>query len=483
MRRRSASVLAVVALLVTACSSGGPGALPPTQPAADSPSSTGAAPTAVPLPTTAVSSSAAPGDTSSIASTTVDSSTDVTTPAATSGTAAHGGAGGAVAVYTWWQSGSEKDGLDAMLRVFDDTLPRDSFVNLSTERSSANPKSSLMAHLSNGKPPDSFQWDAGQDLVDFITRDQVQPVDDVINDLGGPDLFPSALLQAMTVNGHRYAVPTAVDRTNVMWTNPKVLEHAGIDPAVVPPDIAAWITDLGTVRTSGIKTPLAIGGFWTQTQLLENVLLADLGAQRYTGLFNGSTAWGSDDVSAAIADYATLLTFANHAEVGDDWLPAIDAVADGTAAYSVMGDWALAEFDKKKKDAGPDYRYSPTPGTTGVFAFHADSYTLATGAPNPGGARDWLELVGSGAGLRAFTLAEGSIPARLDTDPVGYNSYQQTAIASWGTDTVVPSIAHGGAVSPDWRSDVYTAVMAFYDTRDQTALQDSLVRAARTYLR
>jgi glucose/mannose transport system substrate-binding protein len=80
-----------------------------------------------------------------------------------------------------------------------------------------------------------------------------------------------------------------------------------------------------------------------------------------------------------------------------------------------------------------------------MFGFLADSFTLPVGAPNPDGAKAWLDTVGSLEGQVAFNKAKGSIPARTDADPAEFSEYQQSAIEAYGKDTIVPSLAHGAA--------------------------------------
>lgn len=436
--------------------------------------------------TTAGSTPAAAGSTVESSAEVPASSPDASVPAGTSAPAGSsvagtpGGAGGEVGVFTWWAAGSEKEGLDALEGLFKTTYPNDTFVNLAVAGGAgSNAKAKLASDLANNNPPGSFQGHAGAELTDYITNGQIEPVDEIITELGGAATFPQTLLDRLTVDGKIYSVPSNVHRANVVWANPKVLTDAGIDPKVVPADIKGWIADLEKVKASGIETPLTIGGTWTQVQLLENVLLADLGVEGYNGLFDGTTDWAGAEVTTAITDFATLLTYTNTAADGDDWPAAIDAVADGTAAYNVMGDWAVAEFNTKKKVDGTDYIYFPTPGTDGVFDFLADSFTLPVGAPNPEGTKDWLRLIGSAEGQKAFNLAKGSIPARSDVVAADYPAYQQTAIASWTSDTIVSSIAHGAAVSIGWGSDISSAVSKFYASKDAATLQADLATAAQ----
>ncbi|HKX68460.1 MAG TPA: extracellular solute-binding protein [Intrasporangium sp.] len=392
-----------------------------------------------------------------------------------------GGAGGEVGVFTWWAAGSEKAGLDALEKLFKEKYPNDTFVNLAVAGGAgSNAKAKLASDLQNNQPPDSFQGHAGAELADYIDNDQIVPVNDVITALGGESVFPKNLLDRLTVDGNIYSVPSNIHRANVVWANTAVLEKAGV--TAVPKDIKAWMADMDKVKASGVATPLSVAGSWTQLQLFETVLISDLGPEKYSGLFDGSTKWDSAEVKAAAADYKKLLTYANTASDGDDWPVATDMVIEGKAAYNVMGDWAVAEFAAKGKKEQTDYQYFAVPGQDGVFDFLADSFTLPKGAKNPGGTKDWLMLIGSAEGQKAFNLAKGSIPARTDVPPTDFPPYQQSAMEAFKSNTIVSSIAHGAAVSLAWNADMTTAISKFYTTKDDATLVTDLAAAAAKYV-
>lgn len=404
-----------------------------------------------------------------------------TTAPSGSQSAAPGGAGGDVGVFTWWAAGSEKKGLDELEKLFTSTYPNDKFVNLAVAGGAgSNAKAKLASDLVNNQPPDSFQGHAGAELLDYIDAGQIEPVNDIITALGGESVFPKSLLDRLTVEGSIYSVPSNIHRANVVWANTAVLKKAGINAA--PKDIKSWIADMEKVKASGVATPLSVSGTWTQVHLFETVLIADLGVDKYNGLFDGSTPWDSAEVKQAAVDYKTLLSYANTASDGDDWPVATDMVIDGKAAYNVMGDWAVAQFNDKGKKEQTDYLYFPVPGTDGVFDFLADSFTLPKGAKNPGGAKDWLSLIGSAEGQKAFNLAKGSIPARTDVAPTDFPPYQQSAMKSFKSDQIVSSIAHGAAVSLAWNADISTAISKFYTSKDDATLVTDLAAAAKKYL-
>jgi glucose/mannose transport system substrate-binding protein len=392
-----------------------------------------------------------------------------------------GGAGGEVGVFTWWAAGSEKAGLDALEKLFKEKYPNDTFVNLAVAGGAgSNAKAKLASDLKNNQPPGSFQGHAGAELADYIDNDQILPVNDVITALGGESVFPKNLLDRLTVDGNIYSVPSNIHRANVVWANSAVLKKAGIN--AVPKDITSWMADMDKVKASGVATPLSIAGSWTQLQLFETVLISDLGVDKYNGLFDGKTKWDSAEVKTAAADYKKLLTYANTASDGDDWPVATDMVIDGKAAYNVMGDWAVAQFTAKNKKEQTDYQYFAVPGQEGVFDFLADSFTLPKGTKNPGGTKDWLMLIGSAEGQKAFNLAKGSIPARTDVPPTDFPPYQQSAMEAFKTNKIVSSIAHGAAVSQAWSSEMTTAISKFYTTKDDATLVSDLAKAAAKYV-
>ncbi|WNM25881.1 ABC transporter substrate-binding protein [Demequina capsici] len=350
-----------------------------------------------------------------------------------------------VEVFTWWTSGGEKAGLDGLVSVLADKYPNVTFVNGAVAGGAGSAaKDLLQSRLQANDPPDTFQAHAGAELDDYIAAGQVQDISDLYTEFGLTDVFPADLLSLLTVDGAIYSVPANIHRANVVWANPSVLEAAGLDSTATYATMSDWFTALDAVQASG-QTALSIATTWTQVQLLETVLISDLGADGYIGLWDGTTDWTGSDVTAALEDFQKLMSYTNTDRDGLDWPDALQMVVDGTAGFNVMGDWAAGELDTQSLTAGTDYIYFPVPGTSGIFDFLSDSFTLPVGAPHPDGAKAWLDVVGSLEGQTAFNIAKGSIPARTDADPSLFNAYQQSAIKDFASDTIVPSLAHGAA--------------------------------------
>lgn len=386
---------------------------------------------------------------------------------------------GKVGVFTWWADGSEKVGLDALVKVFNTDYPNLTFDNLAVAGGAGSQaKSVLAAQLKAGNPPDSFQAHAGAELQDYIDADQLEDLTSFYADNKLTEQFPKDLVDRLTVDGKIYSVPSNIHRANVVWANVGVLKDAGIDPAKPATDLDGWFADMDKIKAKG-KTPLAVAGSWTQVQLFENILLSSLGVDGYNGLWDGKTDWKGSDVTTAIEAYKKALSYTNtDRDSLSDWAPATQLVQDGAAAYNVMGDWAEAKFAQDGDKAGVDYTYFPTPGTAGVFDFLADSFTLPVGAPNPNGAKAWLTTIGSADGQSAFNKAKGSIPANTTAKTDDFSEYQKSAIKDFGQDKIVSSLAHGAAVPVAWLNDLSTAVSKFGGDGNVSALQDSAAAIA-----
>jgi glucose/mannose transport system substrate-binding protein len=389
-----------------------------------------------------------------------------------------------VEVFTWWASGNDKSSFKDLVGVFQGQNPDIQLIDASVRGSGgAQARAAIEARLESNNPPDSFQAAAGAGLTDYIEAGQIQDLTAwyAANGLS-EGVYRAALLELLGVDGKIYSVPSDIHRVNVLWANTGLLEAAEIDPTVAPANVDAWLEDLEKLRESGVEYPLALGNDWTQVQLFENVLVADLGAVLYQNLWKSTKNWEGDRLRTAVEHYAQLLEYVDPLSLNQEWNEATQTVVDGKAAYVVMADFALISFQQAGYAYGKQYHAYPMPGTVGVFDFLADSFTLPVGAVHEKAAQQWLLTVSSAEGQKALSIRKGSIPARTDTVPGDYSPYQQTAIASLQLDTVVPSLAHGVAANPSWTKDITTAVVKFAGDGHPEALVNALIAAAHSQL-
>jgi glucose/mannose transport system substrate-binding protein len=390
-----------------------------------------------------------------------------------------------VEVFSWWTGGGEAAGLQALIKDFSAKNPGVSFDNATVAGGAGtNAKAVLQSRLKANQPPDSFQGHAGAELQDYIKAGQVEPLDDFYKQQGFDKAFPQSLINEISYQGHVYSVPANIHRANVLWFNPTVVSKAGI--TAPPSTVAEFISDLGKVKAAEPDVlPISVGDSWTTEHLWETVMIGDLGADGWNALWKSGADWSGPKVTQAINDFKTIMTYVPASSYGADWQTAAKEVIDGKAAYNVMGDWAAGYFTSSTasgglgKTAKTDFDWAPAAGTSGVYDWLSDSFTLAKGAPHPSAAKAWLAEIGSKDGQDIFNPIKGSIPARTDEDKTKYTGYLAWALDEWGKDTLVGSFYHGVVANNTWHADIDNAEGQFLKDWNVANFQKALVTAAQ----
>jgi glucose/mannose transport system substrate-binding protein len=383
-----------------------------------------------------------------------------------------------VEVFSWWTGAGEQEGLDAMIADFKTKNPNIEVVNAAVSGGAGtNAKAILANRLQAGNPPDSYQRHAGLELADDIKAAKVEDLGKLYDAQGWKDKLPKGLLEAITIDGKVYSVPVNIHRANLIWYVPKTLAALGI--AGPAKSWKEFLTQAQTIKAKG-KTALAIGPAWTQKHLLETVLLGDLGPDKYTGLWNGKTDWKSAEVTAALGTFIKVLAVSDIKSSAADWQPAADRVIDGTAVYTVMGDWLDGYWGRAKKLAfKTDYDVAASPGSAGIYDFLSDSFTLPVGAKHHDAAEKWLIECGSVQGQDLFNPQKGSVPARTDADKSKYQNYLASALKDWQDPAtkIVGSLAHGVVANNAFGSEIDTALGIFVESRDSAGFATAVAKA------
>jgi glucose/mannose transport system substrate-binding protein len=373
-----------------------------------------------------------------------------------------GGGDNQVEVYSWWTGPGEEDGLKAMVADFQQRYPGIRFVNAAVSGGAgSNAKAILATRLLSNDPPDSYQRHAGLELADDVRSGKVQDLSALYQEQGWTKVFPKGLLDNLTIDGKIYAVPVNIHRANLMWYDPRTLRKVGI--AAPPKTWTEFLQQAVAIKAKGL-TPLTIGPEWTQKQLLETVLLGQLGTEGYQRLWTNPDAWSDPETLAALGVYKQVLAVSDLSSSAADWQPQIDRVISGSAVYAVMGDWAYSYLAVTKKLTWQrEYSVVATPGSDGVYDFLSDSFTLPVGLRHPAAARDWLLEAGSTAGENLFNPLKGSVPARVDADTGKYVDYLSWALQQWRDPKtrIVGSLTHGVVADNAWNAEIDTALGLF----------------------
>jgi glucose/mannose transport system substrate-binding protein len=279
-----------------------------------------------------------------------------------------------VEAVSWWTTGGEANGFNAIIDKFNTDNPTIKVSNSAIAGGAGSAaQAALQNRVLNGTPPDTFQVHMGHELLDtYVTPGYMDNIDDLYTANGWTTQFPKGVLDIVSAKDaggtlHYYSVPLDIHRANVLWYNKTVFTANNLK---VPTTWDEFMTVAAALQAKGI-TPLAIGdnGIWANGMILEDCLLAKLGATGFEGLWTGATDWASADVTAALTTYKQVLTFTNSDHSSLSWDQAADylipasAGAQPKAAMTIMGDWADGEFGAK---TFTDYSYAAAPGTSGV---------------------------------------------------------------------------------------------------------------------
>jgi glucose/mannose transport system substrate-binding protein len=370
-------------------------------------------------------------------------------------------ASGDLEIFSWWTGGGEAAGLDALIAAF----PGINIINSAVAGGSGvNARAVLTTRMLGGDPPDTFQVHAGAELNDLWVRaGLMEPLNDIFEANGWLEQYPQGLLDLISDDaGNIYSVPVNIHRSNVLWYVPANLEEWGV---TVPANWDEFVsTTCPALQAAGV-TPLAVGENWTQAHLWESVALAELGVDGYNGLWDGSTSWTSPEAVGVWETFGQILACSNDDRNALSWQDASRQVADGEAAFNIMGDWAAGYFlVDLALEPGTGFSWAASPGTDGTFMMLSDTFGLPVGAPNADNVRAWLTFLGSAEAQDIFNPLKGSLPANTSAD-IGnaelYNAYFQDAYEDWTGNAIVGSQAHGAVASPAFTNGFSSIVASF----------------------
>ena len=181
--------------------------------------------------------------------------------ASTSNTAS--GGSGKLEIFSWWTAGGEADGLAEMFKIYKQKYSGVQIVNATVAGGAGtNAKAVLKTRMEGGKPPDSFQVHAGQELIStWVKASKMEPITSVWNSEGWDKTIPKDLKDIVSSNGEVWSVPVNVHRGNALWYNKKILDENNITP---PTNMDDFLSALGKLKAKLPTGALALGssGNW-----------------------------------------------------------------------------------------------------------------------------------------------------------------------------------------------------------------------------
>ena len=458
-----------------ACAPAAP-ATPTSPPAPAATTAPAAAPTTAPAPPTAAPA-AKPTEAAAAAKPTTAAAA-TTAPAAAPAPAIKPAPAGKLEIFSWWTTGGEAAGLNALFDMYRKQNPGVDIVNATVAGGAgSNAKAVLKTRMLGGDPPDSFQVHMGHELTDtWVVTGKMEPLDAIYSEMGFDKQFPKGVLDIVTYEGKPYSVPVNIHRANVLWYNKKVFSDNNLKP---PETMDDFFQAAETLKSKGI-TPVAFGNkeSFEAVHTFETVAIGTLGADGYNGLWTGKTSWTDQKVTESLNNFKKMLGYINNDYAGLTWDQANDLLISGKAAMTIMGDWIDGDYTSKKFT---DYGWIAAPGNKGIYDALSDTFGLPKGAKNTEQVKNWLRLIGTPEAQDAFNPLKGSVPANTTAGKSNYDEYLKSAINDWKTLNVVPSLAHGAAASEGWLTAITDAMTVFVTRQDvpstQAALQQACVDA------
>ncbi len=379
---------------------------------------------------------------------------------------------GDVEVLHWWTSGGEA----ASVNYLKDKLS-DAGVGWTdfavAGGGGENAMTVLKSRAISGNPPTAAQI-KGPSIQEWGDLGFLADIDVVAKANDWDNLLPSVVSDVMKHNGKYVAAPVNVHRVNWMWSNPEVFRYAG---ATIPTTWDDFMVQAKKLEDAGFIALAHGGQAWQDATLFEAVVLGVGGADYYNSAFVSPVDLNvlkSDTTVAVFETFGNLRQFIDANSPGRDWNVATSMVIEGKAGMQIMGDWAKGEFKVAGKNVGTDFVCTAAPGTSGghtfnidSFAFFAQSDAASTAAQNTMAA----EILGTDF-QTVFNLNKGSIPARLGVSRAEFDSCAHDSmdafVAASASGSLVPSFAHGMAVSSAVSGAIYDSATNFFNS-DQSA--------------
>ncbi len=295
------------------------------------------------------------------------------------------------------------------------------------------------------------------------------------------ELLPKVIADQMKHKGRYVAVPVNVHRVNWLWANSAVLSKAGV--STLPTTYDAFFAAADKIKAAGFIAVAHGGQDWQDFTVFESVVLGVGGAAFYNSALVqlDKRALAGDTMRQSLEVFRRLKSYVDDKATGRDWNVATDMVIKGKAGFQFMGDWAKGEFIAAGQQPGVDFSCSAAPGTAKAYTFNVDSFAMfQLKAWEAQKAQGYLAYLLMGQDFQEkFNLRKGSIPARLHMDMDKFDACAKASskdfVAASKAATLVPSVAHGMAVSTAAQGALRAVVSEFWNN-DRTTVDDAIGR-------
>ena len=345
----------------------------------------------------------------------------------------------------------------------------------------------LKSRVVSGNPPSAAQI-KGPAIQQWAGEGVLANLDATAKAENWDALLPKVVADGMKYKGNYVAVPVNVHRVTWIWANPDVLKKAGV--AGMPKTFDEFFAAADKIKAAGLIAVAHGGQNWQDFTTFESVMLGVGGTRFYNDAMVklDPTALGSDAMKKSLETFRKIKSYTDPASSGRDWNLTTAMVMQGKAGFQFMGDWAKGEFVAAGKVPGKDFLCAAAPGTASAFTYNIDSFAMfKLKAADAQKAQGELAAVIMGEPFQeVFNLNKGSIPARLNMKLDKFDDCAKQSskdfVDTAKTGGLVPSIAHGMAVSPAIEGAMKDAVSQFWNNEKITVADamKTIASAAKT---
>ena len=345
----------------------------------------------------------------------------------------------------------------------------------------------LKSRVVSGNPPSAAQI-KGPAIQEWAQEGVLANLDSVAKTEKWDSLLPQVVANVMKYKGSYVAAPVNVHRVNWVWANPDVLKKSGV--ASMPTNYDEFFVAAEKIKKAGFIAVAHGGQNWQDFTTFESVVLGVGGAKFYQEALVklDPKALNSATMKKSLETFRKIKGYTDAASPGRDWNLATAMVMQGKAGFQFMGDWAKGEFVAAGKKPGKDFLCAAAPGTATSFTFNVDSFAMFklkdAGAQKAQG--DLAAAIMSPEFQEVFNLNKGSIPVRLNMSMAKFDDCAKLSskdfVDTAKTGGLVPSVAHGMAISPATEGAIKDLVSQFWND-DKISIDDGqkrLVAAAAT---
>ena len=317
-------------------------------------------------------------------------------------------------VIHWWTSGGES----AAVKVFADQFSAAGGTWVDTAiANGANARMAAINRIVGGNPPTATQFNIGKQFDDLVDNGLLADVDAQAAAQNWKAVLPPAFLEAVTRDGHEYAVPVNIHGQNWLWYSTDALAKAGVQP---PNNWDELFTALDKLKAAGL-IPLAFSGQSNWERGLFNITMVGRGGR---DMFVGF--WGKRDVALVkgpefrkVAEtYKRLRDYVDPGSPGRNWNDATALVISGKAGMQFMGDWAKGEFTAAGLTPGKEYGCTVLNDRGMAYVMGGDIFAfpkLKDATQTKAQLLLARVLLEPDTQIK-FAAKKGSIPVRLDVD-------------------------------------------------------------------